>query len=94
MVGYGTVEWALACGDHDAAVLLLRRHLERPLVGAQRWQQRVDSFRRGWDAAPGRAGLPGPAVLVHATESLGWLARVHDLPGPQTLHDPGREPPS
>ncbi len=88
MVTYGTIEWALARDDRDAAALLLRRHLERPLRGKQRWEHRLASFRRGWEIPPGRDGLPSPAVLVYATESLGWLARVHDLPGPETLREP------
>jgi hypothetical protein len=90
MVNYGTIEWALARDEPDAAALLLRRHMERPLRGKQRWEQRRDGFRRGWETAPGRDGLPGPAVLVYATGSLGWLARVHDLPGPETFRAPRR----
>ena len=73
------------------AALLLRRHLERPLQGQQRWEQRMDSFRRGWEAAPGL--LPGSAGLLYSTQSLGWLARVHDLPGPQTLQKPAPQAP-
>jgi len=88
MVTYGTIEWALACGDQDAAALLLRRHLERPLRGSQQWEQRFESFRRGWEAAPGRDGLPGPGMDVYSTESLGWLARVHDLDDPETFAEP------
>ena len=84
MIDHATIEWALARGDQDAAALLLRRHLERPLTGKQRWEPRLDSFRRGWAAAPGRDGLPDP-VLAYTTEALGWLARVHDLPGPDTF---------
>lgn len=93
MVTYGTIEWALARDDPDAAALLLRRHLERPLKGKQRWDQRLANFRRGWEIAPGRDGLGIPAVRVYATESVGWLARVHDLPAPETLREPdAREP--
>ena len=32
--------------------------------------------------------LPSAAVLVYATASLGWLARVHDLRGPETFREP------
>jgi len=60
MVTYGTIEWALARDDRDAAALLLRRHLERPMKGKQRWEHRLASFRRGWEVAPGRDGLPSP----------------------------------
>jgi hypothetical protein len=88
MVTYGSIEWALARNDPDAASVLLRRHMERPLIGKQRWEQRVDSFRRGWEIAPGRDGVPSPAVLAYATVSLGWLARLHDLPGPEELQEP------
>ena len=76
-------------GEHqDAAALLLRRHMQRPLKGVQRWEQRVGSFRRGWEIAPGREGISSPAVVMYATESLGWLARLHDLPGPETFREP------
>lgn len=88
MVISDTIEWALAHDDRDAAALLLRRHLERPLKGQQRWEQRLASFRRGWEIAPGRDGLPGSAVLVYDTESLGWLAQVHDLIDQETLRQP------
>jgi len=92
MVTYGTIEWALARDDPAAAAVLLRRHMERPLIGQQRWEQRRDSFRRGWEIAPGRDGLPNPAGLLYGTVSLGWLARAHDLPGPETFREPPLEP--
>jgi hypothetical protein len=88
MVAEGTVEWALACEDRDAAALLLCRHMQRPLKGKQRWEDRIRHYRRGWEIAPGRGGLPSPAVLMYSTSSLGWLARVHDLPGPETFREP------
>ena len=88
MVTEGTIEWALACQDRDAAALLLRRHMERPLKGKQQWEDRIRHYRRGWQIAPGRDGLPSSAVLVYSTLSLGWLARVHNLPGPETLREP------
>jgi hypothetical protein len=88
MVAEGTVEWALACEDYDAAALLLRRHMERPLEGKQRWKDRIRHYRRGWEIAPGRDGLPSSVDLVYSTLSLGWLARVHDLPGPETFREP------
>jgi len=69
---------------------LLRRHPERPLKGKQRWEKRRDSFRRGWETAPGHDGLRSPAVLLYATGSLGWLARVHNLPGPEAFREPRR----
>lgn len=70
----------------------MRRHLERPLKGQQRWEQWLASFRRGWELAPGRDGLPSSAVLVYDTESLGWLARVHDLIDQETLRQPAQHP--
>jgi len=87
MAGCETVEWALARNDPDAAALLIRRRLQRPLRGQQTWQGRIEPFRRGWELAPGRDGL-SPAVLPFGTESLGWLARVHALVGPRALQEP------
>jgi hypothetical protein len=63
---------------------------KRPLEGQQRWEQRLASFRRGWAIAPGRDGLPSSAVLVCDTESLGWLAQVHDLIDQETLRQPAQ----
>jgi len=88
MVTYGTIGWPLARDDPDAAAVLLRRHMKGPLIGKQRWEQRLDSFRRRRRSRLAGDGLPSPAVLVYATASLGWLARVHDLRGPETFREP------
>jgi hypothetical protein len=74
MVTEDTIEWALACEDRDAVALQLRRHMERPLKGKQRWEDRIRHYRRGWEIAPGRESLPSPAVLVYSTLSLGSSA--------------------
>lgn len=87
MIDAATIEWALAHGDRDSAAHLIRRHMELPLRGAQNWRGRIERFRRGWEQAPERDALP--QVIHYATEPLGWLARVHDMPGPATFNDPG-----
>jgi hypothetical protein len=91
MVDCGTIEWALTSDDRDAAALLLKRHLERPLRDEQSRGPLLERFRRGWELAPGRDGLP--QVLAWATEPLGWLARVHDLLDPATLSESLPPPP-
>ena len=87
MAGCETVEWALARNDPDAAGLLIRRHLQRPLRGQQTWQGRIEPFRHGWELAAGRDRL-SQALLPFGTESLGWLACVHGLVDPRALQEP------
>lgn len=89
MVDCSTIEWALAHADPASASLLIRRHMELPLRGMQRWQGLIDRFREGWETAPDRSALP--QVLYYATEPLGWWARVHDLLDPMTLQEPEGE---
>lgn len=83
MVDCGTIEWALSKDDPGAAALLLTRRLGRPLRDGQSRVPILDRFRRGWELAPDRGELPQP--VLWATESLGWLARVHDLLDPAEL---------
>jgi hypothetical protein len=85
-VDSGTIEQALAQDDRESAALLMRRHMERPLRGHQTWRDRIGGFRHGWGNAPGRDQSP-----QHGTGALGWLARVHDLPGPATFREPRPE---
>jgi hypothetical protein len=82
----GMIEQALAREDRASAALLMRRHIERPLRGQQTWPDRVGGFRHGWEDASGSDQPP-----QHGTGALGWLARVHDLPGPATFREPRPE---
>jgi len=81
MVGAGTIEWAIAHDEPDAAALLVRRHMERPLVGQQTWESRLSRFSDGWhaDARP---------AAHEEMQTLGWLSRQHDLVAPDTLRVP------
>jgi hypothetical protein len=81
----GTIEQALARHDRESAAALIGRHMERPLRGHQTWRDRIGGFRHGWESAPGE-DRPPPL----GTPALGWLARIHNLPGPAAF----REPPS
>jgi hypothetical protein len=60
--------------------------MPRPLRGQQTWQGRIEHFRRAWELAPSRDRL-SQVSLIFGTESLGWLARVHGLVDPPTLHE-------
>jgi hypothetical protein len=88
MVDSGMIEYALARNDRESAATLIRRHVERPLRGAQTWPSRINGFRHGWETAP----APDPAPRLAAAE-MGWLSRVHHLPGPATFREPQPEPP-
>ena len=46
-VDSGTIEQALARHDRESAAVLIHRHLERPLRGAQTWSGRIGGFRHG-----------------------------------------------
>ncbi len=86
MTGCPAIEWALAHGDRDAAALLIRRHLAGPRPGSQASQMQTGAFRKGWQLAPRRDGLP--SLPEFSPPGLSWLARVHHLPAPDALHDP------
>jgi hypothetical protein len=90
-VDSGMIEHALSRDDRESAALLVRRRMERPLFLHETWSERIGWFRDGWEGAPGSGQSPqyGPAAL-------GWLSRVHGLPGPATFREPGPEstPPS
>ncbi len=88
-VDSGTVEQALARDDRESAALMTRRYMERPLRGEQTWAYRIGGFRNGWENAPGPGRPP-----QHGTAALGWLARIHNLPGPGTFPEPRPEPTS
>jgi hypothetical protein len=82
----GMVEQSLARRDRQSAAALITRHMERPLRGHQTWADRIGGFRHGWDSAPGSGRPP-----QHGTGALGWLARVHTLPGPSSFRGPQPE---
>jgi hypothetical protein len=82
-VDSGTIEQALARNDRESAATLIRRYMERPLRGQQTWPDRIGGFRQGWESAPGSHGSS-----QRGTAALGWLAGVHDLPGPATFQEP------
>jgi hypothetical protein len=69
MVNASTVEWALARGDRDAARAILRM--------CPSGMSMLAGFQEGWRLAPHRD--PRSKLLAWKAESLGWLARVHDL---------------
>ena len=48
---------------------------------------RIGGFWRGWDSATG-----GDRPPPYGTSALGWLSRVHDLPGPASFQEPRPEP--
>jgi hypothetical protein len=77
----GAIEWALAKHDLDAASRLLRGHLAQTGRDAGTRQQLLERVRQGWQDAPSRDRLP--QLPQWAPESLGWLAKVHGLPGAQ-----------
>jgi hypothetical protein len=85
-VDSGTIEQALARNAGESAAVLIRRYMERPLRGHQTWPDRIGGFWRGWESAPGCARPP-----QYGTGALGWLARVHNLPGPATFREPRPE---
>lgn len=85
-VDSGMIEQALARNDRESAAVLIRRHMERPLRGHQTWLDRIGGFRHGWDSTPGSTQPP-----QHGTPALGWLTRVHNLPGPVTFQEPRPE---
>jgi len=84
-VDSGTIEQALARNDRESAAALICRHMERPLRGQQTWRDRIGGFRDGWETAPG--GRPAQ----YGTGALGWLSRVHHLPGPASFREPRPE---
>jgi len=88
IVDCGMIEYALARNDRESAATLIRRHMERPLRGAQSWASRINGFRHGWETAPALDLAPRLA-----TAELGWLSRVHHLPGPATFREPRPESP-
>lgn len=77
MVNAGTVEWAMACGNADAATELIQRSVSRPLRGQQRWDTRFDQFRHGWGLA--EHGMRPELQPPLGFEAVGWLARTHSL---------------
>jgi hypothetical protein len=81
----GTIQQALARNDRESAAALIRRHMERPLRGQHTWPCWIGGFRDGWETAPG--GRPAQ----YGTGALGWLSRVHHLPGPISFQEPRRE---
>jgi hypothetical protein len=85
-VDSGTIEQALARHDRESAAALLGRYMERPLRGHQTWPDRIGGFRHGWDSTPGDDRPP-----QHGTGALGWLARLHKLPGPASFREPRPE---
>ncbi len=82
MIEARTIEWAIAMGDRDAATLLVRRHLERPLRGKQTWETRLRLFTEGFETEE----LNG--INLHGERALGWLSRAHDLVEPSTIERP------
>ena len=82
----GTIEQALARHDPESAAALIRRYMERPLRGHQTWPDRIGGFRHGWKLHPG-----GHRPPQHGTGALGWLTRVHNLPGPASFREPRPE---
>ena len=90
MIGAGTVEWALACGDADAATELIRRSIGQPLRAQQRLDERIGHFRHGWELA--EQGLRPERQPPFGFEAFGWLASTHDLLTPDDLgaREPGR----
>jgi hypothetical protein len=90
MVEAGTVEWALACGDADAATELIRRSIGQPVRGQQRLDERIGQFRHGWELA--EKGLRPERQPPFGFEAFGWLAFSHNLLTPDDLgaREPGR----
>jgi hypothetical protein len=82
----GMIEQALARNDPESASALIRKYMERPLKATQTWQERIGAFRKGWEKAPGQS--PGPQ---HGPGALGWLARIHNLPGTTSYRQPKSE---
>lgn len=81
MVDAGTVEWALAHGDRDAALLLVKRHMARPITGAQTWESRLQQFTTGW--------LQEHEPAFHmSTHTLGWTCKRFGLVSPEDLDAP------
>lgn len=76
MIGAGTIEWAIACGDPAAGAELIKRALRQPLIGRQNWAMRTHQFCDGWGRA--EQGQP-PAQPPNGYPGLGWLARTHSL---------------
>jgi hypothetical protein len=77
IVGAPTVEWALACGDRDAAAAMIRRTLDAHVRGSVTRDVVLAHFRDGHRSFERDEALT--ARQTFAIAPLGWLNARHEL---------------